>query len=207
MDTFTFETKVTKDIYETYEWDNTWIEYANDRVSDRVLYIGDSISCGIRHEATAYTKNTIFFDGFGSSKAVDNPFFHDAISLFAKQEPPREAVLFNNGLHGWHLEDETAYRFYFEKTVEFLIKEFYQTPIVILLTTTLTNNEKNERVLVRNRVASEIAAKYQLPVIDLYSESKKITHLLKGDGVHFTEEGYQILARALVNDVKNIIKK
>lgn len=207
MDTFTFETNETKEIYETYEWDNIWIEHANDRGADRVFYIGDSISCGIRHEATASANNELLFDGFGSSKAVDNPFFQETVSLVSKQEPSRKAVLFNNGLHGWHLDDETEYRFYFEKTIRFLMKQFSEVPIAVVLTTTLKDIAKNERVLVRNQVASEIAKQYELPIIDLYAVSKKHTDLLKGDGVHFTEEGYQFLAKTLVSDVKKIIEQ
>ena len=60
---------------ETYEWDNVWFEQANQPDAKRVLYIGDSISCGTRHQATIAAGNKIFFDGIGTSKAVDNQYF------------------------------------------------------------------------------------------------------------------------------------
>ena len=40
----------------------------------------------------------ILFDGFGSSKALDNPFLKEAVRLFGLQLPKIDLVLFNNGL-------------------------------------------------------------------------------------------------------------
>ena len=113
---------------ETYEWDNVWWEQTNKTDTPRVLYIGDSISCGTRRKATEISKEQLLFDGFGTSKAVDNPYLIDSIRLFAKQQGNRSAILFNNGLHGWHLQDETEYKQYYEKMIQFLINEFSGTP-------------------------------------------------------------------------------
>ena len=98
---------------EVFEWDNVWWECADTAGIPRVLYIGDSISCGIRRIATQLTNEEILFDGFGTSKGIDNPYLMDSIKLFAEQEGKREAVLFNNGLHGWHLDDEKEYKEHF----------------------------------------------------------------------------------------------
>ena len=84
--------------YETYEWDNVWLDHAEDLSRRRVLYIGDSISCGSRHIATGQTCEEILFDGFGTSKALDNPYFKDpslrrpgipAVSRSVQQRPSR----------------------------------------------------------------------------------------------------------------------
>jgi len=118
-DTFTYEHAAKNSIYEKYEWDNTWIERANDVTARRVLYIGDSISCVTRRVATKLTEESLLFDGFGTSKGIDNPFFKDVIKLYAMQEPGREAVIFNNGLHGWHL-NMAEYAFYYEAMICYL---------------------------------------------------------------------------------------
>ncbi len=194
MNEFTYEAGNEKRIYETYEWDNTWLEFAYDEKIQRVLYIGDSISCGIRRIATQKTDKKLLFDGFGTSKGIDNPYFADSLSFFAKQQPRRNAVLFNNGLHGWHLDDETDYKAYYEKMIVFLLEEFKNTPLFVVLTTHIVDDEREKRVTVRNKIASEIAEKYSLPVIDLYAESLQNKHLLHNDGVHYTEEGYNMLA-------------
>ena len=206
MSDFTYENKESKSVYETYEWDNTWIEHANDTMSKRVLYIGDSISCGVRRIATEVTKEEIMFDGFGTSKGIDNPYLVDSIKLFASQEPKQDVVLFNNGLHGWHLEDDTEYREHFETVIKALIDNFKENPVMVVLTTYIANKDRNNRVIERNKAAVEVAKKYGVPVIDLYAEAKKYQKFLKSDGVHFLKQGYVKLAKKIVSEVKNQIQ-
>ena len=202
MSGFTYETQNTKTQFETYEWDSTWLDHIDDENVTRVLYIGDSISCGIRTIATKLAKNEILFDGFGTSKSLDNPWFKDSIKLFAEQQGKRSAVLFNNGLHGWHLDDETEYRAHFEDMIEFLISHLKDTPIFIVLTTYINDGERLDRVIARNKAACDIAEKYDLPVIDLFSVSRDNASLLEDDGVHFMDEGYKILAERILSSLE-----
>jgi len=127
-----------------------------------------------------------------------------AIGL-AKQQGKREVVLFNNGLHGWHLDDETEYRAYFDGFVKFLLDEFADTPVFVVLTTTVANDERNERVTVRNKVASEVAAKYGVGIIDLYAASAEAKELLSPDGVHFTPAGYEVLAAKILDTLTEAV--
>ncbi len=203
--TYEFENKSTE--LETYEWDNVWWEQANKNNISRVLYIGDSISCATRRIATSCSGDKILFDGFGTSKALDNPFLFDSIRIFAKQQRYRDAVLFNNGLHGWHLDDDNQYAYYYEKTVKFLLDEFKDTPIVIVLTTSVSNAEREQRVKRRNEVAAKIAEKYRLSIIDLYSISAKFSEFRIHDGVHFNADGYQKFAEQIICDLKTILTK
>ena len=197
---FTYENENRTNRLETYEWDNTWIEHADKEVR-RVLYIGDSISCNIRGIVTSKAGGKLYFDGFGTSKAVDNPYLKESVHLFGLQQGEREAVLLNNGLHGWHLEDETEYARLYEDFVCFLMEEYQGTPLSLVLTTFVENEERHQRVQVRNQVVQAIAKKYGLPVIDLYTPSKEIPHLLR-DGVHFQPAGNDVLATALLTAVK-----
>lgn len=190
------------DIYETYEWDNTWIEHANDPNRRRVLYIGDSISCGVRRIATAYTNESILFDGFGTSKALDNPCFKDCIKLFLKQLPKVDAVIFNNGLHGWHLKEETDYKKLYEDMVRFLLEEIGEAKLFIVLTTSVKDIGRNNRVLVRNSAATEIAGRYSLPIIDLYTVTNKNINMLSDDGVHPNEELNKKIAAEIIHSLK-----
>jgi len=205
MSRFTYEKEDNNAKYETYEWDNTWIDHADDKSRKRVLYIGDSISCGTRNVATERSKEKILFDGFGTSKALDNPFFKDALKVFADEEERRDAVLFNNGLHGWHLDDAKEYGYYFEEMIKFITEEFKGTPFFIVLTTHISDEEREKRVVIRNKVASEIAKKYNIPVIDLYSVSLEAAELLSADGVHFTRPGYDALADEVIRAVSEVI--
>ncbi len=206
MGDFTYEAENHEVRLETFEWDNVWWDHAGMNGTPRALYIGDSISCGTRRKATEVAENKIFFDGFGTSKALDNPYFADSIRIFAKQQGERNAILFNNGLHGWHLEDETEYRVYYEQMLNFLLKEFENTPLFLVLTTHVANPERDSRVVVRNRTVSELAKKYRLPTIDFYAIVKEHEDLIT-DGVHLKSEGYDLLARELVENVCKVIGK
>ena len=163
MDDYTFEYgKQNETIYETFEWDSVWIDHANDKEKKRVLYIGDSISGATRKVLANLSEGEILFDGFATSKSLDNPYFKDAIELFAKQLPKTDVVLFNNGLHGWHLNDE-RYGFFYEEMVKFLMEQFKDSEIFILLTTYVSNPDCKEIVPGRNKIAEKIARKYNLP--------------------------------------------
>lgn len=203
MNNFTFEAKGSTFGLETYEWDNVWWEQAPDAAKPRVFYIGDSISCGIRRLATKNTSENVLFDGFGTSKAVDNPYFTDSIHLFGKQQKRRKLVLFNNGLHGFHLRDDSEYKDYYKKIVEFLLAEFKDTSLALVLTTSIAG-PLNERVIARNKAVCQIAGGYRIPIIDLYAPSAAFAGYRKSDGVHYTEEGYDKLAGSLVNSIYQI---
>ena len=199
---YTYESENNNANLETYEWDNVWWEQTGREDARRLLYIGDSISCATRRAITAASENKVLVDGFGTSKALDNPFLFDAIRLFAKQQSYRNAVLFNNGLHGWHLADDTEYACYYERAVQFLLDEFGDTPIFILLTTSVANAEREARVQRRNAITAEIAAKYRLPIVDLYAVSVEFSELRSADGVHYTAEGYAKFAEKILADLQ-----
>lgn len=194
----TFERKNRNEKLETYEWDDIWFEQANSECRNRVLYIGDSISCGMRKIATKMADGKYLFDGLGTSKAIDNPYYKELISLVARQQKERRIVLFNNGLHGFHLNCE-QYSEYYEEMVRFLMEVFSREQIMILLTTAVTCLD-NSIVIERNKAVSTIAGKYSLPIVDLYSVSFENIDKLR-DGVHMTEEGYAILVRVLLEEI------
>ena len=206
MSDFTYEDKNCVQSLEKYEWDNVWWEHADTNGVPRVLYIGDSISCGTRRLATETAEEKIFFDGFGTSKAVDNPYFTSALKLFTDQQGERKVILFNNGLHGWHLQDDTQYAEHYERVVRFILDEYKDTPLVLVLTTYVLNDDARvERVKTRNNVVINIAKKYDLPTVDFFSLSQQNKHLYYTDGVHFTADGYKVLAEELVKCVKQYI--
>ena len=204
MSKYTYESENKNYKTETYEWDDLWLEHTNDKDINRVLYIGDSISCGTRRIATEMSEGKYYFDGLGTSKAVDNPFFRQTVSLFAEQEKERKLVIFNNGLHGFHLSSD-EYAKYYEDIVKFLISEFPETKIAIMLTNYITRKNDIEVVCERNEKALEIAKRYNMPVIDLYSVSKSNSDLISDDGIHMLEDGYKKLAAEILRRIDEIL--
>ena len=83
--------------------------------------------------------------------------------------------------------------------IQFLLEEFPKTPIFLVLTTHLGNEEREQRVIKRNAVAKELAKEYDLFVIDLYSVSCAHADLLSKDRVHYEKAGDEKMAEALVN--------
>ena len=202
MSRFTYESKINGTPLETYEWDNVWIEQTANLDGKRVLYIGDSISCGTRNIATSLSEGRYLFDGFGTSKALDNPFLFDSIRLFVSQLTKTETVIFNNGLHGWHLNDETEYPEFYEKAIKFLLSEFEGKKIFLVLTTSVADSDREKRVKARNKAVCELAEKYSLPVIDLYSTSVEYVNFRIDDGVHYISDGYRKFAAKILEDIK-----
>lgn len=204
MSEFTYENKDTNFELETFEWDNVWLDHITDPTLPRVLYIGDSISCGTRRVATIASGEKLLFDGFGTSKALDNPYFKESLLLFARQQPHRNAIIINNGLHGWHINDGEEYKNLYKNMLEFLMENFKDTPLYIVTTTHVANPEREQRVIARNKMALELAKELNLGVIDFYALSAKNPELVGGDGVHFTPDGYKALAETLLETFKDL---
>lgn len=201
---FTYELNVTGKL-ETYEWDNLWWEHANDAENKpRALIIGDSISCGYRGFVNEALGGSMYADGLGTSKSLDNPHFTKLIDYVAGQQQRCKVIQFNNGLHGWHLSEE-AYKAYYEQMVHYLKENYGDRKLLLVLSTPVrvAGNlsqlaERNDIVIERNRAVCEIAQKEGIEVLDLYSLVIDHPEYHSADGVHLTEEGYRLLAKTCV---------
>lgn len=189
--------------YEWIEWDNAWMEQTGNRDARRILYVGDSITVGTRGAVNGLGGGKVVFDNYGTSKALDNPYFFDSLRLFAAQQPSRAAVFFNNGLHGWHLSEEEYERLY-AAMLDQLMEAFPDVPVVPMLTTCSTSaSYPNDRVEARNAIVTRLAEARGLSVIDLYTVAcANRQHI--ADGVHFNGEGYKALAEELMRAVERI---
>lgn len=199
MSEFTYETKATAQKLETMEWDNVWWEQTANTTARRILYIGDSISCGTRRLITTLSNSEILCDGFGTSKALDNPYLIPAVDLFMKQQNKCDGILFNNGLHGFHLSNE-EYEKHYDEMLQFLVKT--GKPVYVVLTTDdLKHQSQNEIVDARNEIAKALAKKYNLPVIDLHAVAVNNGECHVPDGVHFNADGYNLLANCILETI------
>lgn len=200
-DDFTYE-REKKEKLETYEWDNLWWEHADDRSGkDRILLIGDSISCGYRGMVNECLKGEVYADGLGTSKGLDNEAFFALIDYVIGQQKNCKLIQFNNGLHGWHLSIQE----YKECYLEFIhyFKEMYgDKKLVLALSTPVRDggnlsrlDARNAEVIQRNQAVREIAESEGLAVNDLYAPVIGHPEFYSPDGVHLTEEGYRVLAK------------
>ncbi len=198
---FTYESSQPSEKLETYEWDNIWWEHAPEQGAPRGLIIGDSISCGYRRMVTRELNETLYIDGLGTSKALDNAFYPALIDYVICQQGESEILQFNNGLHGWHLTAE-EYRYHYRKIIEYIMKKYSEKRIILALTTPVRERDnqnhfaaRNAIVLERNRIVKELAEEKGLVVNDLYAAIVDKPELWRPDGVHLLEEGYAVLAK------------
>lgn len=208
---FTYEAKNTNLKLETYEWDNIWIEQAPVCDKHRIMIIGDSISCGYRRMVTEFTEGRLLADGIGTSKALDNPFFTGLIDYVLPQVIGSGIIQFNNGLHGWHLSDD-EYKLHYSNMVDFLLTKVPKEKLIIALTTPVRDgidlnkfDKRNDCVLKRNEIASEIANAKGLIINDLYETVVNKPHLWLADGVHLKEEGSKLLAEQVAEVAEKCI--
>lgn len=202
MSEYTYEYKTPKSYLETYEWDNLWWEKANDtEKKDRVLIIGDSISCSYRNRVNEILGGKIYADGLGTSKAIDNPAFMPLIDYVLAQSPNCKVIQFNNGLHGWHLSNESYFEYYVDM-IRSLKRKFSDKKFIIALTTPARQkgnlellDERNEAVIARNMLVREIAKREGFAVNDFYSVVIDHPEYHYDDGIHLVPEACEILAQ------------
>ena len=205
MSDSTYEFSETKAPLECYEWDRTWIAHTEDKETRRIFYVGDSISWdGIRGAMQNIVGSEFYIDALATSKALDNLYLLPMLDLMLRQIQKPKLMLFNNGLHGWHLDDEKEYPVLLERLLRYLT-ETYHVSVAVVLTTRVKDPQRNLRVNVRNREAAAVAEKLNLPVIDLYCPSEEYASLQKEDGVHFSREGYNALAKSILGQIRNLL--
>lgn len=206
MEEFTYQKTTPVSQLETYEWDNIWWEHADDDTKQRILIIGDSISCGYRRLVNECLEGAVYVDGFGTSKAVDHAKFTAGLDYFMSQEKNCKLILFNNGLHGWHLDVE-AYKEHYRRIIEILMERYPDQELALLLSTPTQDAERDAHICKRNAAVKEIAAEKNLDTVDLYTVVNENRNFFTEDGVHLRAEGYAVLAEEVADVIRKKLKK
>lgn len=192
-------------VLENIEWSQYWAENTS-RDKKRVLLVGDSISVGYRSEVHKRLEGSAYVTAVSTSKGIDNPNLIREIDFYAHAEEfEYEAIHFNNGLHGFHLDDD-GYRKGYESLIAYFKKQYPSVRLILALSTPVTLKDaptmldpKNDIVLRRNAIVCELAEKYHLETNDLYSCVVGRAELSAGDGFHYKKEGYDRLAEQIVS--------
>ena len=205
-DTYDFERKNKSSKLEYIEWDDLWYQAADNTKMRRVLCIGDSISRGTRPflNLILNAKNTVV-DGLATSKAVDNEFLIPLIDYAIAQQPSCCNILIGLGAHGFHIPAEQFGKGYSDD-VELISNNYPGKKLILSTIIPIRNSDntcelspKNDIVCGRNAQIKNIASRYKLPVFDIYEfliKRRDLAELSQADGVHFTDEGYKLLAKA-----------
>ena len=195
---------------ERFEWMHSWCDETWNGDLPRVLLVGDSICYGYQEKVREYLRGVCYVDYVATSYAIDGNTYNNLILNFMKDT--HYAVLhINHGLHGKHMPKRT-----YKTRMNKLLSRADKDTKIILATTTYVYCAGNEtpdeswmkRVYERNEAVFELAKENGYGIDDLYATSIKIPLLQRsGDGTHYEDGGYDILAKSVVESIKKILKK
>jgi len=205
-----------KVVREKTEWCDLWWGNEADITKPRVLFIGNSISRGYFPYASETLHDFASCDRYSSSRSMNDPALLKETKI-AMAKYNHAVIVFNNGLHGWHLSG-SEYEDGLRKYVKFLKShKAKDCKLIYALITPVSSGEagvkldpdKNEIVLERNQIAETIMKENNIDVIDLYGlmepELEKYS-IEKGD-LHYNSDGYKRIANAVSKEVMKQIGK
>lgn len=175
-----------------------WLDifsYNENSNKPRILIIGDSIVRQYAGKLKDGIKNVATLTRFSTSKSICSPYYIDQLSIAMTQQ--YKIILINNGLHDFH-STNTEYEKCYSKAIEFLKTKNPEAKIILMTTTGVHKIPKREKIVIeRNKTLYNLAKKYQLPVIDLYSIVHNKNYLWK-DHYHFKKEGVNLLSKKVI---------
>ncbi len=192
---------------ENSEWLNFSFDKANEKRTDRILLIGDSVSREYREPLAKLTKKPVDF--FATSTNISDDKFFKSLDLFFSYREYRQykaqiqiGVHGINGFNGFVNSIQSNSIEDFEKTYEKLVTYVlkYIPDLTIALATSVVKlsnlselDEKiNNEIIKRNQIAKKVAEKYKLKVNDLYTLMFNEPHR---DRMHFHVEGREQMAK------------
>jgi lysophospholipase L1-like esterase len=125
-----------------------------------------------------------------------------------------DIIHFNNGMHGWRLSEE-EYRKSYSTFVQTIRSHAPAAKLICATTTPLKESTptkpeearaSDERITARNTYAGEIVKPLGINVDDLFTPVKGHPEL-HSDNVHFTPQGYSILAQQVSAEIEKLLAK
>ncbi|MBQ4479636.1 MAG: SGNH/GDSL hydrolase family protein [Victivallales bacterium] len=199
-------------IREPIEW-SQFYWYATDQPElPRVLLIGDSIVVGSHGAVAERLSGKATIGMMATSKIVGDPGFLLDLELALSDYLP-QVIVFNNGLHGRDYDDA----FYRDGLVVALERLQAKCPHAKLLWRSSTpvtaegdptkpDPVVNALVERRNRIATEVMAERNIPVLDVYPLLLNHPEYRVPDGYHYKAEGYNCIADFLAPRIIEVLK-
>lgn len=187
---------------ELTEWCNMkWYDTASQ--GKRVLLIGDSITLGYSEVVRRILDKRYSLAYLCTSKNVADIAYLKELS-YVLQDYPADVIHLNNGLHGWHLPVE-EYARALGQILGYLQQMQPEARIIWASSTQCIQNkfaEREEEIQKRNAAATVLMQERTIEIDDLYSVTRDRRDLLT-DGVHYTQEGYELLGAKVAQMILN----
>lgn len=194
---------------ERTEWIDILVDNANDVDTPRVLLAGDSIVLGYYFQVGKLLSGQANVARYTTSKFLGDPDYLAGLSLILRRYKI-DVVHINNGLHGTaHTERE------YKEGLHALLKTIHhlapRAKLIWCLTTPVRtqnnlaqlSSNRNQQVIDRNRIATEVMTQNSIPIDNLYDEVKDHPEYYESDGIHFNYKG----KTAQANKVSEAIKR
>ena len=188
-------------VKEYIEWTNIRWNNASDKDKPRILLIGDSIVDGHGYLLFEMLKDKICIDYLATAKCVSDKDYMAELDYMLSLNN-YAVIIFNNGLHGWDIDD-TVYAENLHVALAYLMTKTElliwrnSTPIRTIGDLSRFEDQRNPRVIKRNADAAKIANALGLPILDLYAPMAENPELFSEDAVHYTEEGRKFQAETI----------
>lgn len=200
-------------IHERIEWSDVWIVNANADDKPRVLLVGDSIVKGYYKGVEASLGDKANCARFATSKFLSHPDYLTELGLMVDRFK-FDVIHINNGLHGWGYTEEqyaagvkALFAWLKEHAPDATIIWGQSTPVRDSEDLARFNEERNPRVIERNKIAAEAADAAGVAVNDLYTLVVDDPANFSPDGVHFSESGRAAQATQVAEVVAAALEK
>lgn len=197
---------------ESIEWLDVWLPNSNDHALPRVLLMGDSITRGYGKQVEANLKGKAYVGRLTTSKSLGDPALLDEVALVLGQIK-FDVIHFNNGMHG-HAYTEEEYAAAVPDLIATLRRHAPSAKLMWASTTDVRVRNSLEqvdpqtaRLIRRNASVAAIAKREKIPVDDLFAAIKDHPEYHAQDGVHFNEQGSEILARQVAAEVAKLLPR
>jgi lysophospholipase L1-like esterase len=198
----------THEVREDIEWLDVWLPHTNDHDLPHVLLIGDSITRGYGPEVETVLAGRAYVGRLATSKSLGDPALLSEVELILRTNRV-DVIHFNNGLHGSKYTEQA-----YAAALPALLAVFKRTApkarLIWASSTDVVGSRPPQdltlaRITARNRLAAAVVTKQGIPVDDLFSAVKDHADYHLADGVHFTPQGYGILAAQVAASVTSVL--
>ncbi|HEY1312672.1 MAG TPA: SGNH/GDSL hydrolase family protein [Steroidobacteraceae bacterium] len=195
-------------VREDIEWLDVWLPHTNDHDLPHVLLIGDSITRGYGPEVEKALAGRVYVGRLATSKSLGDPALLSEVELILRNNRV-DVIHFSNGLHGSKYTEAE-----YVAAIPALLAAFKRTaPKARLIWASSTDvvgarrpdDLTPSRIAERNRLAATVVTKQGIPVDDLFTVVNNHADYHLADGVHFTAQGYRILAGHVAASVSSVL--
>ena len=188
---------------ENIEWSVSYCYNAPDKLSSRVLLIGDSIVKASQQWVREQLKSDANISFWATSKCVSDPDYLRELD-FITDSGPFSLIFFNNGIHA-RTSDPAEWRTAYANTVRFLQDKLPGIPLILMLSTPSRSQKITDTIFTMNRWVVDFAKQNNLPVLDWFSPVSVLDKTAWVDDFHFRPDVFEMLASLISGEVRKRI--